>query len=194
MTKKILIISGSPKKDGNTETLIRWFTEGAALNGTAIEVIRAAFLKYKAPGCTSCRQCQKSSKFQCVIDDDIPKVLDKVLTADIIVLATPLYFFGPSAQIKVILDRMFSLYKWDNDAGTMATPLKDKPLALIASAYEDVGLDALETPFRLTADYTGMPFLSLLVPDAGVSGQLKENGKVRKKAVTFGRKVSSLLK
>ena len=66
-----------------------------------------------------------------------------MIGADIIVMATPLYFFSASAQIKGVFDRMFSLYKWDNDAGTMNTVLKGKTFCLIASAYEDSGLDVL---------------------------------------------------
>ena len=116
-------------------------------------------------------------------------VLQKAITADTIVVATPLYFFGPSAQIKLIFDRMFSLYKWDNDAGTMQTVLKGKTLALIASAFEGVGLDTLEAPFKITAEYSGMKFKSLLVPNAGISGAIRNNEEIRRKAIDFGRTV-----
>lgn len=109
---------------------------------------------------------------------------------DVIVMATPLYFFAASAQLKIIFDRMFSLYKWDNAAGTMETPLKGKTFILIASAFENVGLDALEKPFALTADYTGMRFESLLVSNAGVSGDIKDKTGVQERAVALGKKVA----
>jgi multimeric flavodoxin WrbA len=111
--------------------------------------------------------------------------------ADVIVTATPLYFFAASAQLKLVFDRMFCLYKWDNDAGTMETPLKGKTLVLIASAFENVGLDALEKPFALTAAYTGMKFESLLVPNAGVSGEIKNKKGARDKAIALGSRVAS---
>lgn len=187
MGKQMVIISGSPKRDGNTEALISWFWEGAREAGHQVEMIRAAFLRYNFPGCTSCRSCQKTEAYGCVIDDDAGPVLKKMMDADIIVMATPLYFFGPSAQIKIIFDRMFSLYKWDNAAGTMTTPLRGKTLVLLASAFEDVGLDALERPFSLTAEYTGMAFKSLLVPNAGVSGDIRAKPGIREKAVALGR-------
>jgi len=85
---------------------------------------------------------------------------------------------------------MFCLYKWDNAAGTMTTPLKGKKLVLIASAYEDVGLDAMEKPFVLTADYSGMGFESLLVPNAGESGDVKTQAAVREKAVAMGCRIA----
>ncbi len=113
--------------------------------------------------------------------------LDKMLTADVIVMATPLYFFSASAQIKGVFDRMFSLYKWDNEAGTMKTPLKGKTFAVIASAFEGEGFAALEEPFKMTAKYTGMKYASLIVPNAGVSGDVRKKPGAREKAVEFGK-------
>jgi len=189
MAKKILILSASPKKDGNTAILVNWFSEGARTKDAEIEIVLTAFLKYKSNGCTSCRVCQKIKEYECIIDDSAKPVLKKMADADIIVMATPLYFFGPSAQLKLIFDRMFSLYKWDNNAGTMQTVLRGKTLVLIASAFEDVGLDALEKPFALTAEYSGMKFKSLLIPNAGVSGTIKNNTAIREKAASLGREV-----
>jgi len=191
VAKKILVLSGSPKKDGNTATLVNWFTEGARSKNAQVEVVHTAFLKYKTAGCTSCRACQKLKKYECVIDDEAKPVLAKMVEVDVIVICTPLYFFAASAQLKSVFDRTFSLYKWDNKAGTMETPLKGKMLVLIASAFEDVGLDALEKPFALTADYTGMKFESLLVPNAGVSGDIKNKLDIRLKAIALGKKVAA---
>ena len=190
MGKKILVISGSPKKDGNTALLLEWFRQGACLKGAEVEVVHAASLKYKTTGCISCRACQKIAGYECVIDDEAKPVLAKMAKVDVIVMATPLYFFAASAQLKLIFDRMFSLYKWDNEAGTMKTALKGKTLVLIASAFEGVGLDALSKPFSLTADYTGMKFESLLVPDAGVSGEIKNQPAVKEKAIALGKRVA----
>lgn len=187
MNKKIIIISGSPKKDGNTATLVKWFEEGVRSAGVEVEIINAALLKSKAKGCMACRACQKRKKYGCVINDEVKQTLDKMAKSDIIVMATPLYFFSMSAQLKAVFDRMFSLYKWDNEAGTMKTVLKGKTLVLIASAFEDVGLDALEKPFKLTADYSGMKYKSLLIPNAGVSGDVKNKESVRRKTISFGK-------
>jgi multimeric flavodoxin WrbA len=190
LAKRILILSGSPKKNGNTATLIEWFCEGASSSGADIEIIRTALLKYKTNGCTSCRKCQKLEEYECTVNDDAKPVLTKIANADVIVMATPLYFFSASAQLKIIFDRAFSLYKWDNDAGTMETPLSGKTMILLASAFEDVGLDALEKPFTLTAKYTGMNFISLLVPNAGVSGEIKKLKGIKQKAVTLGKEAA----
>ena len=71
----------------------------------------------------------------------------------------------------------------------MQTVLKGKTFIVLASAFEDVGLKALEQPFALTAAYTGMKFKSLLIPNAGVSGQIKGNSKAKDKAFKLGKTV-----
>ena len=190
MSKNILIISGSPRKDGNTAALVGWFADGARASGANVEVVDVGRMPFKVAGCSACRSCQQLLKYECVIKDGGKQVLDRMLEADVIVMATPLYFYGPSAQLKVIVDRMFSLFKWDNAAGTMQTPMKGKLFALILSAFEDEGLDVVEKMFKITADYTGMPFASLLVPNVGVSGDVINKPGIREQAFAFGKKLA----
>lgn len=189
MAKKIIVMMGSPKRDGNTATIIKWFCDGVKRTGSTVDVVETAFLKNKTPGCSSCRLCQRSDKYECVIKDEVSQAIAKVPHYDIIVFATPLYFFSASAQTKVVLDRFFSLYKWDNTVNTFTSPLKGKTLVLIADAYEDVGLKELEAPFKLTADYTDMRFKSLLIPNAGESGDIVKKMGEREKVVEFGENV-----
>jgi multimeric flavodoxin WrbA len=153
--------------------------------------VRISSLKFKACGCTSCRMCQESDEYQCAINDDARPVLTKMVEADVILMATPLYFFAASAQLKVIMDRMFSLYKWDNESDLFTSPLKGKTLALVASAYESDGLDALEKPFKMTADYTEMKFKSLLVSGAGTSGDIAKVSGIKERATAFGRDIAT---
>lgn len=190
MPKNILVISGSPKKNGNTASLIDWFAEGARSAGADIKTVHAASIKFKVNGCTACRKCQKIKEYKCAIDDGATAVLADMIKADVIVMATPLYFFDASAQIKQVIDRMFCLYKWDNDTDTFESPLIGKTFVLLASAYEDTGLDALEKPFKLIADYTKMKFFSILVPNAGESGEIHTVQGIREKARGLGEKIS----
>ncbi len=190
LSKRILILNGSPKRGGNTDNLVSWFALGARSKGARVEVIRAAGLKYKVCGCTSCRTCQKIKEYACVIKDDARAVLRKMAGADVIVFATPLYFYGPSAQLKALIDRMFCLYKWDNTTDTFKSPMPGKTMVLLLSAYEDIGLKNVEESFRLIADYSEMKFLSLLVPDARESGEILELKGIREKALALGKKIS----
>lgn len=184
---KILVINGSPKKDGNTAMLVGWFSEEARARGARVKVVRAASLKSRVNGCTSCRACQKSAKYECVINDDVKVTLKEMQKADVIVFATPLYFYGPSAQLKLIIDRMFSLYKWDNKTDTFTSPMRGKAMGLILSAYENIGLKIVEESFKLIADYSGMSFRSLLVPDARESGEVKDIKGIRGRVKKFAQ-------
>ena len=189
MDKNILVISGSPKKNGNTALLIKWFAEGARSAGSKVEIIRAIELKHKVIGCTSCRVCQKKAAYRCVIKDEVSDCVARFPQADVIVMSSPLYFYGASSQLKSVMDRMFSLYKWDNAANTMKTPLKGKTFVFLGSGYEDVGFDVFEKPFQLTADYTGMRYASLVVKNAGVSGDIIKQPDVHKQAFELGKKI-----
>lgn len=186
MAKNILVISGSPIKDGNTALLIEWFAQGARSVGSSVEIIRAVDLEYKEVGCTSCRVCQQIVEYRCVIEDEVSDCVARFLKADVIVMASPLYFYGASSQLKAVMDRMFSLYKWDNTTNTMETPLKGKIFVFLGSGYEDVGFDVFEKPFQLTAEYSGMTYASLVVKNAGVSGQIVKQYGVRKQAFELG--------
>jgi multimeric flavodoxin WrbA len=188
MAKKILILNGSPKRNGNTATLVSWFKEGARSQGADVQIVSTAFLKYKANGCISCRRCQKIKEYKCVIKDEATPVLVKMAKADVIVFATPLYFYGPSAQLKLIVDRMFSLYKWDNTTDTFKSPMRGKTMILLLSAYEDIGMETVEKSFRLIADYSEMRFVSLLVSNARESGEIIKLKGIREKAIALGRK------
>ncbi len=102
MAKKVLIISSSPRKDGNSETLCNRFMDGAAAAGNECEMVILRDLKI-AP-CIACDYCKKFPG-KCAVKDDAPAVLEKMLAADVIVLATPVYFFTVCAQLKTMIDR-----------------------------------------------------------------------------------------
>jgi len=190
MLKHILVISGSPKKDGNTSLLIEWLAQGARSAGSTVDIVRAADLKHEVVGCLSCRVCQKNAEYRCVIKDEVSDCVARFALADVIVMASPLYFYGASSQLKSVMDRMFSLYKWNNEANTMTTPLAGKTFVFLGSGYEDVGFDVFEKPFQLTAAYTGMTYFSLLVKNAGISGQIIKQAGVRQQAIELGKEIA----
>ena len=104
--KKVLIISSSPRKGGNSDILCDAFAEGAKAAGNKVEKVRIADLKIGY--CTGCYACQKTGK--CVIKDDAQSVIDKMLEADVIVLASPVYFYTICAQLKALIDRTVVVY------------------------------------------------------------------------------------
>lgn len=109
MNKKVLIISSSPRKGGNSETLAAAFAAGASEAGNHVETI---FLREKHYGfCKGCFACHKLG--HCVIQDDVPQIISKMHDADILVFATPVYYYSVSGQLKTLFDRSNPLYAGD---------------------------------------------------------------------------------
>ena len=106
MNKKVLIISSTPRKGGNSDKLCDAFAEGAKEAGNKVEKVRISDLKIGY--CTGCYACQKAGK--CAIKDDARKVIDKMMAADVIVLASPVYFYSICAQLKALIDRTVVIY------------------------------------------------------------------------------------
>lgn len=105
MAENILIISGSPRKNGNSEMLCDAFAAGAAAAGKNVEKISLAGKKLGF--CTACYACHTG---ECPQQDDAPAIIQKMLAADVIVLATPVYFFTMCAQLKALIDRSVMVY------------------------------------------------------------------------------------
>ena len=100
--KKVLILSGSPRRGGNSDLLCDEFARGAAEAGHRVEKIRVA--DKKVAGCLACYYC-RSHGDECAIRDDMVEVLQKMIEADVIVLASPVYFYSIDAQLKAVIDR-----------------------------------------------------------------------------------------
>ena len=98
----ILILSGSPRKGGNTELLVEAFVKGASQKHH-VEVVSVH--DYKVNPCMGCNACFKSESNSCVQKDDMPLIYEKMAVADMLVIASPVYFYGLSAQLKAVIDR-----------------------------------------------------------------------------------------
>lgn len=106
MNKNIIVISGSPRQGGNSDVLCDTFIRGARDAGHTAEKI---FLRSKKIGyCLACEACVKTKR--CVQQDDMEIILSKMVAADVIVLATPVYFYTMDAQIKTLIDRTVPRY------------------------------------------------------------------------------------
>ena len=130
MMKKVLVLSASPRKGGNSDLLCDQFVLGAAEAGHQVEKI---FLRDKRINyCTGCGTCQ-SKGGTCVQKDDMAEVLDKMIKSEVIVMATPVYFFTMNGQIKTLIDRTYARY----------TKINNKEMYFIMTAAV-TGKDLLE--------------------------------------------------
>jgi len=107
MSKKIIIVSASPRKSGNSDLLCDEFMRGAREAGHDVEKIRLA--EKNINYCTGCCHCI-GNQGACVQQDDMNDMLQKILAADAIVLATPVYFRSMNGQMKTFLDRICPIY------------------------------------------------------------------------------------
>ncbi len=108
MSKRILVLAGSPRIKGNTDILSDEFIRGAKEMGNDTEKIYLA--QKKIYPCIGCYKCRSTSEHTCVFKekDDFEEIIQKVITADVLVLASPVYFYSLTAQMKVALDRFFA--------------------------------------------------------------------------------------
>lgn len=107
--KKILIIKTSPRRGGNSDTLADEFARGAVESGNDVEVVSLAGKNIAF--CRGCMACMKTQR--CVIHDDADLIREKMLHADVIVWASPVYYYSISGQMKTMIDRGNPLYTSD---------------------------------------------------------------------------------
>ena len=126
MNKKVLIISASPRKGGNSETLAAAFAKGVQAAGNQVETV---YLREKQIGfCKGCFACLKLG--HCVIQDDAVEIAAKMHNANVLVFATPVYYYCVSGQLKTMLDRANPLFDTDyafTKAYLLATAAEDEP-------------------------------------------------------------------
>ena len=122
--KKVLILSGSPRKGGNSDILCDQFAKGALEAGNEVEKIRVA--EKKIAPCTGCYFCRNSGG-KCALNDDMGDLLQKIIDCDVLVLSSPVYFYSMCAQLKAVIDRCVA--RW--------TEIANKDLYYIMTAAEE---------------------------------------------------------
>lgn len=138
MSKKIVILNGSPHKNGNTSALVREFTKGAKNVGNTVTEFFLDSMNIN--GCKGCFGGHSSKECPCVQKDDMSKIYPVVKESDVIVLATPLYYWNMSGQIRITIDRLFALE--EGDENLLRGHGKSSALLMAAEGYgfEDVVL------------------------------------------------------
>lgn len=146
MSKKVLILSSSPRRGGNSDTLCDEFMKGAQSSGNQVEKI---FLKdMRINYCTGCSVCSMYGK-PCPQKDDAAGIIEKMIGADVIVMATPVYFYTVSAQMKTLIDRCCGRYlEMKNKEFYFIVSAAEQSVQMMQRTIEDFRgfLDCLEGP------------------------------------------------
>ncbi len=107
MKKRVLVLSSSPRREGNSDQLCSRFVAGAQEAGHEVE--KVVLRDEEIAPCRACDGCRHTGV--CVQRDDMAAILDRMLAADVIVLATPVYFYSMSAQMKTLIDRTYACWR-----------------------------------------------------------------------------------
>ena len=150
MSKKIVVITGSPRKNGNSFAMTDAFIKAAEEKGHTVTRFDAAMMKLggcmmKLGGCHACETCYSTGK-ACTFDDDFNTIAPAVLEADALVFTMPVYWYSIPAQIKAVIDRLYSLVVGGKD-------IAGKECAIIACCEEEdmTVLDGVRIPMERTA-------------------------------------------
>ena len=138
----ILILSGSPRKAGNTELLVEAFVKGAAEHHH-MEIVSVR--DYKVNPCLGCNACFKTNGI-CAQKDDVSAIYEKMSQADMLVIASPVYFYGISAQLKAVIDRFHNPIRDSFHINKMA-------LLLVGAASLPELFDAILTEYNLCLNF-----------------------------------------
>jgi len=186
MGRKILIAVGSPRKRGNSSTLAAQVASGANAGGAKVETFYLHGMNIKP--CTACGGCRKKTHVDCVIKDDMQVLYPKLRSADVIVIASPIYWFTFSAQTKLFIDRWYGL---GSDEGYA---LAGKKFAILLS-YADAdpflsgAVNAIRS-FQDALQFIEAELVGMVYGSASEAGEIKKNKALMKEAYELGRKLA----
>ena len=131
MNKKIIVLNGSPRAEGNTAALIAAFTKGAEEAGNTVKTFRLDSMNIN--GCKGCYGGGKNPDSPCVQKDDMDKIYPAYQEADVVVLASPLYFWTFSGQLRIAFDRLHAIAECDPN---YINPVKSCALIMAAESHD----------------------------------------------------------
>ena len=169
---KILVLNGSPHLNGATSDMVAAFAKGAQEAGHEIVCMNVAHMQVR--GCMACEYCREKEKGVCVQKDDMQKIYPEILSSDMIVFASPIYYFTLSAQLQAVIHRTYSV----------DIPANVKKVALIMSSGSKFVYGAAITEyFQSIVEYWN-------VENAGIftaNGEENKSEKKRQELYEFGR-------
>lgn len=140
---KVIVLVGSVRKGGNTERLAQAFAEGAGQNHE-VEIISVA--DYRVNPCIGCNSCFEREGHGCFQQDDMQKLYPKLAEADIIAAASPVYFYGISAQLKALVDRLHTPFRNEFRVKKLA-------LLLVGASPLPTVFDSIKVQYQLILSY-----------------------------------------
>ena len=181
---RVLGVVGSPRKDGNTDILVDEVLRGAKDAGAEVEKIFLNDLEVKPCQAECSDYCKK--KGYCKIRDDMSPLYGKLFDSDAIVLGTPVYWYGPSAQLKAFIDRWYAF-----SHPKYIRKMRGKRVVLIAPLEETdtAAAQPLVNMIRRSLGYLEARFHNKLIVSAGSKGAVRRNREAMKRAYRIGSRL-----
>jgi multimeric flavodoxin WrbA len=187
MSKKVLILKGSPRKNGNSSVLADQVALGAQVLGAEVESFRVHEMNIQP--CDACDSCQETNGV-CVIGDDMQMLYPKIQQADTLVLASPIYWFTFSAQLKLCIDRWYAFQPirkevWSGkNIGIVLTYGDSDP-------YESGAVNAIYT-FQSMFRYLDIEIAGMVYGSASEIGDVEKQPELMQKAYQLGEKLATM--
>lgn len=184
---KVLVVMGSPRRNGNSATLAQSVIAGAKNAGAEVESFYLHGMDIKP--CDACDACQTGKSRGCNISDDMQDIYPKLLEADALVIASPIYWFTVSAQTKLFMDRCYGL----GNLGGYG--LKGKRIGIILTygdtdPFNSGAVNAIRT-FQDAFNYIGAQIVGMVYGSAEKAGEISNNGALMDKAYQLGRQLAT---
>jgi multimeric flavodoxin WrbA len=185
MARKVLILKGSPRERGNSASLADRAAAGALEAGAQVESVYLHGLDIRP--CDGCDLCKENGEY-CVIEDGMQPLYPKLLEADALVLASPIYWFTYSAQLKLCIDRWYGLWNFKPDL------FKGKPMGIILT-YGDTdpytsgainAINSFETMFR----FLHAPILGIVYGSVSDPGDAEKQPELMEQAYRLGQRLA----
>lgn len=178
--KHILVLTGSPRKDGNSDLLADAFIKGAEEAGHHVTVYPAGRKHIK--GCLACNKCYAKENNACIVADDFNELAELYQHSDVIVYATPLYWYSFPAQLKAAMDKMYALARVNCEMA-----LKESILLACCEDTDPHAFDGMLQSYKLIAGYRKWQDIGqVLVFDVNDPGDILKQPEMLKKAKELG--------
>ncbi len=191
MTSKIIVVNASPRKKGNSAILAEQVAAGAKAIGAEVESFYLHGMDIHP--CDACDACQGVADLDCVIEDDMQTLYPKIREADVVVYASPIYWFTVSAQMKLFMDRCYGLGGDSDEIEYHA--LAGKRIGVVLTyggddPFDSGAINAIRT-FQDMFNYIPAEIAGIVYGYASDAGEIRQDEDVMKEAYELGKKLGA---
>jgi multimeric flavodoxin WrbA len=188
-SKKVMIVKGSPRGEGNSAILASQVATGAQSVGANVESFYLHEMNIQP--CDACDACRTDGDVDCILDDDMQFLYAKIREADVIVIASPVYWFNVSAQTKIFIDRF---YAFGGEKPKYHSLVRKRFGIVMAGeakdSFESGAVNAFRS-FQDTINFIGAELVGMVYGSAYDAGEIRNNSQAMEDAFEMGKKLSS---